>query len=87
MLSRLTTAVPPTSVLLNGLTRLGYSPESLAFDEAVDSGVPRPHWHTFFRSITELGSNELTRRWRDAAVCPRRSRPGPAVRLSNVGRM
>ncbi len=66
MLSRLTTAVPPTAVLLNGLTRLGYSPEPLAFDEAVDLDVPRPHWHTFFRSITELGSNELTRRWRDA---------------------
>jgi len=46
--------------------RPAYQPLVGGHDEAVDGGGPRPHWHTFYRSISELGPTELTRRWRDA---------------------
>lgn len=39
----------------------------VGYDEAVTAnGVPRPHWAKFFDSLTELGADELARRWHDA---------------------
>ncbi len=42
-------------------------PSAGAIDEAVDAyGKIRPHWEAYFRATEELGSEDLTRRWRDA---------------------
>lgn len=44
-----------------------YEAPAVGFDEAMGTPAhPRPHWNPFFASLDDLGSAELTRRWRDA---------------------
>jgi len=67
MPARLLTTATPAPGLASGPARLGYQPPGAGYDEAVDAGgLSRPHWHTFFRSLHDIGPNELARRWREA---------------------
>ncbi len=44
-----------------------YAPPEAVYDEMlVENGVLRPCWEAFCRSLQELGSKELSRRWRQA---------------------
>lgn len=51
------------SPLLGG----GYSPAQGIYDEMSSApGVFRPHWDAYLASLSEIGSEELARRWRTA---------------------
>lgn len=50
----------------------GYVPPQNSYDEFVDStGQPRPHLGNFLTSLDRIGSEELTRRWRQAQAAIR----------------